>query len=162
MLSGLASLFSGQFLAAFWGVIFGIAIVYYCTCKADGSKVRWNAKFIGILILVYQLLQIAEHLFGDMMHVPLQWGDMALAVVFAAALMVPQVPDKPLVAAIGCFVVQALELVSGIQVLIAAVKNPAGIGVFLAVTMFLPAVFGLIFFLRGRKMLPAERKRYVF
>lgn len=162
VLSGVSSLLGKAFLSAFVGVVAGIAIMTFCDSKAEGRKTRYSAGFVAILILVYQALQLLEWSFMGKLEQFFNFPELLLAVAVAAVLFAKPVKNKPLAAAVGCFVWQVLELGSGLGAMDALRNDPYGLGYFIIATMCLPAVVGVILLLRGRKMSEAERQIYVF
>lgn len=158
----ISMLLSKAFLSAFWAAVGGIAILNFCNSRAAGRKARYTAGFAAVLILIYQALSLLESALLGMLSTRLRMEDFLLSVILAVVLFLPAVKNKPLAAAIGCFVSQALQLTSAMDVVSAAVKEPSELTVSLAAMMFLPALGGLILLLRSRKMSAPERQRYVF
>ncbi len=162
ILGGIASIFSKELLSAYWSVLFGIAILHFCTCRSEGVKVRYNARFVAILILVYQAVQLLEWALMGKLAQFFSVSGLLIPIALAVVLWLPQVKNKPLAAAIACFVLQAVELVGGIALLGTLKNAPAGTWFFMLLPMFLPGLLGLILILRGRGMYAHEGQKYVF
>lgn len=160
--AGISSLFGKEFLVAYGCVLMGIAILHYCDARSDGRKVRYNARFVAVLVLIWPALQLLEWAVQGKLAQLFDPLDLVIPVLLAAVLYLPQVKNKPLVMAAACLVLQIMELITGIGSLKIAMGHSTGAAVFMGFTILLPGIFALIFLLRGRKMLPAERQRYIF
>lgn len=161
-LCAISTLLGKAFLSAFWAAVGGIAILNFCNSRARGRKTHFRASLVAVLILVYQALFLLESALLGMFSTRFRMDDLLLSVILAVVLFLPAVKNKPLAAAIGCFVSQALKLTSALDVVSAALREPSELTVSLAAMMFLPAFGGLILLLRSRKMSPPERQMYVF
>jgi len=161
-LGAISMLLSKALVSVFWAVIAGIAILNFCGSRAEGRKTRFRSSLVAVLILIYQALFLLESALLGMFSLRIQMDDLLLSVILAVALFLPAVKNKPLAAAVGCFVSQALKLTSSLNVISAALKDPSELSLSLAAMMFLPAFAGLILLLRSRKMSAPERRIYVF
>lgn len=175
ILGVLSFLMGGSFLLsrslgmAFAMILAGIVLNRMAACRASKTPLRIKARIAGIMMLVMQVMVIAERVLNGTLTMGLSVSTVISLLVplfLAVVLLGSFVRNKPIAVVLVLLVYQVLCLIPLLQALRQAelfslLFSDVITSVILLFTAFLPAIGILILLLRARKMSPEERTLYI-